>query len=58
MTYDSNLTTRAESLNDKLDQLLALAEKLRRDGQTDNAIELHALWVDINEAIDDLRERN
>jgi hypothetical protein len=56
MTYDRSLTARADSLDGKLAELLVLAENLRRQGQADNAIEAHRLWMDITEAVADLRK--
>jgi hypothetical protein len=49
-----NLTCRAESIDGKLAELLAVAEKLRA-GATVDPLDVHALYVDLTEAVADLR---
>jgi len=46
----------ADELEGKLEQLLELASKISKDGQSGWATEVHCLAVDIQEGIIDLRE--
>lgn len=54
---EASLTCRPESIDSKMDELYDIVLTLRNDGHH-RALDLHAVWVDLREAIDELRERN
>lgn len=54
---DEDLTCHPESIDSKMDDLHDIVLRLRNEDHP-LTLDLHAVWVDLREAIDELRERN